>query len=137
MKENLGGREPGIIERYRKFIFGESEPSGDASVLLAPGKVEELVREGRTPLMIGTMGSMAMDSEEGFEMQPLYEIPPVGFAGKDMKEVYGSMGVHIFVNKLGVKRFGSTFTLTESQVEEVENRIKAERERFGITLKAK
>lgn len=134
MKENLGNlQESGIIERYRKFIFGISEDSDDIEAFLAPGKIEQLVRGGRTPLQIGTMGLFSLDSKEEVKMLPLYEVPPVGFAGQDMKDIYEEMGVHVFVNKLGVKRFGSTFMLNETQVDEVEGRIKTEKERLGKT----
>ena len=137
MKENLGGREnPGIIKRYTKFIFGKSEDSEDMKALLAPGKIEQLVREGRTPLLIRTMGILD-EKANRVTTSPLYEVPPVGFAGKDMKDVIGSMGLHIFVNKLGVRRMGSTFMLDNKQVEEVEARISAEKERLGITSQEK
>lgn len=136
MKENLGELQgPGIIERYKKFIFGQSEASEDIEAFLAHGKIEQLVREGRTPLKIGEMGALN-ESSKKFDMKPLYEVPPVGFAGKDMKEIFGSQGVHVFINKLGIKRLGSTFMLTAEQVEEVESRIRVENKRLGKTSDA-
>lgn len=46
----------GDIDKYLQFMFGPSDPSGDVEWLLAPGRVEELVREGRSPLQIGSIG---------------------------------------------------------------------------------
>lgn len=133
MKEHLSTtQQQWVVERYRKFIFGKSEFTvGTSEELLAEGKVEQLVREGRTPLMIGRMGAVPVGSNKKVEMQPFYEVPPVGFAPEDIKEVFGSMGVHVFVNKLGVKRFGDTFMLTEKEAEEVEERVKNEYARLG------
>lgn len=116
------------INRLRNFILGESEPSGDVEFLLSPGKIEQLVREGRPPLLIGTMGI----GKYSFVMHPYYQVPPKGFSPDDLREMYSSAGgAYIFVNRLGVQRIGSTYTLTEEQSKEVEARIDAELTKLG------
>lgn len=108
---------PNHLSKTMEFLFGKDDPSEDIGWLLGEGKIEQLVQEGRTPLKIGTIGTV------GEEMQAYYQIPPKGFDPKNIKKVYGSMGVYVFVHKLGKERIGSTFTLNDEQVEEMDQRI--------------
>ena len=117
------------VERYKKFVKEDGESSEDITTLLAPGKIEELVREWRTPIRIGSIGSAKIG--DAIEMHPYYEIPPTGFDARDIKDIFESMGVHVFVNKIGVKRWGITYTLNEEQAQQVQERINAEKLRLG------
>lgn len=119
------------IRRYQKFAREDGESSEDVTSLLAPGKIEELVREWRAPIRIGSVGSASVGSRGNIQMSPYYEIPPAGFNARDIKKVVGSMSVHVFINKLGVKRLGITYTLNEEQAQQVEERIRAEKLRLG------
>lgn len=112
------------IYRARTFIFSEDDPSESVETLLAPGYIEGLVREGRAPMMVGKIGTFTEGKKA--KMQPYYQVPPKGLNPDDIREVYGSNGVYVFVNKLGIQRIGSTYTLTEKQSKEVEKRIKKE-----------
>ena len=103
----------------------KEDPSEDLDFLLAQGQVEQLVREKRTPLKIGTIGS------PGSEMQSYYQVPPRGFNPEDIDHVYmAAGGVCSFVYKDGSQRIGSTYTLTEEQAQLLECRVSAERERI-------
>jgi hypothetical protein len=113
------------VLNFVTFALSEDEPSEYVESLIAPGRVEQLVREGRTPLQIGEIGPA------GKKRQPYYQVPPQGFDPDNLSRVFGSMGVWVFVNKLGIKRIGSTYTLTEEQSKQVEGRIEAELTRLG------
>jgi hypothetical protein len=120
------------VDRHKTFILkGNSEESENVDGLLSPGRIEELVREGRPPLKLGSIGSRPVSSKKPTLMQPYYCVPPVGFHPDDIKEVYLSLGEPVFVNKLGIKRNGSMYTLTDEQANEVEERIAVERARLG------
>jgi hypothetical protein len=107
------------VERYTAFIFGLDEPSGDVEGLLSRGKIEQLVREGRTPFTKGYM------TTEG-KRQPYYQVPPKGFHPDDISEIYFFNGMCVFVDKLGVQRKGSGYILNNEQSQEVERRIDEE-----------
>ncbi len=117
--------------RYKNYITGNGEISEDIDSLLAPGKIEKLVEEFRTPVKIGMISTKEVGSGHKFETKAYYEIPPLGFDARDTLEIYESMGVHVFVNKLGIKRFGITFSLNKEQAKQVEERISAEKIRLG------
>ena len=62
-----------VLEQTEKRTFNEGkDPSEDLRFLLAKGKIEELVRQGRAPFKIGEIDS------PGEEMQPYYQVPPRG-----------------------------------------------------------
>lgn len=107
------------FSKTMEFLFGKDDPSEDLDWLFAAGRIEKLVHEGRTPLKIGSIGT------PGQEMQAYYQVPPKGFDPKSIKEIYDSMGCYVFVHKLGKQRIGSTFTLNDKQVAELEERIAA------------
>lgn len=112
------------IYRARTFIFSEDDPSEDVEMLLSPGYIEKLVREGRAPMMVGKIGTFAVGKKP--KMRPYYQVPPKGLNPDDIRDVYSSNGVYVFVNKLGVQRIGSTYTLTKEQAKEVDKRVKEE-----------
>jgi hypothetical protein len=114
------------IDRYKTFVFGEEE-SPDPNFLLAPGKVEELVREGRTPAKFGTIQT------NNEPERPFYLVPPKGFDPKDIKDTYWEMGTLFFRNKLGIVRAALDYVLTYEQSQEVEDRVKSEKARLGKT----
>jgi len=104
------------------------EPSGDVDWLLAAGKVERLVREGRPPLPIGTMQSG--ERKKWF----VYQVPPKGFTPENTKKIYfGPGGAYVFVDNEGVQRIGPTFPLTNKQSKLVEKRVDNELIRLGKT----
>jgi len=113
---------PNRLRKTIEFLFGQDDPSEDTDWLFETGRIEQLVKEERTPLRIGSIGS------PGKEMQAYYQIPPKGFEPEDIKEVYQSMGCFVFVHKLGKQRIGSTFTLSDEQVEELNSRIASVKE---------
>lgn len=92
--------------------------SEDLELLLAPGKVEAIVRKGRTPVRIGTI------SGEHGKQQPHYQLPPLGYDPKAIKSVRMNLGgVYSFFTNTGVTEIGPTYVLTEEQAQEVEDRI--------------
>lgn len=101
------------------------DPSEDLEFLLAPGKIEELVKEGRTPVQIGKIRS------GNDEMQPYYLVPPRSYNPEGIDKVYVTAGGAIaFVYNDGSQHFGSTYTLTEEQAIQLEERVRQENERL-------
>lgn len=94
--------------------------------LLAPGRVEELVREGRTPLVIADVS----DFQNGKKL-PMYQTPPPGFKPDKIDHIYMSTaGAFSFVSKDGSQKVGPTYVLTEEQAQALETRVAAEKERI-------
>lgn len=112
------------VERYKTFMFGQDEPE-TPEYLLSNEKVEELVREGRTPIKYGTR-----TTNDGPEEQ-IYLVPPKGFNAKDIIKVEQEMDLLVFINRLGVKRYALEFALNAQQSEEVKSRIEDEMARLG------
>ena len=81
-----------------------------------------MVREGRTPLMIGRMGTYK-PGDEPVVMKPYYQVPPEGYDPDELIDLFISQGIYFFVFSDGTVRTGSTFTLTEAQSRLVEERI--------------
>jgi hypothetical protein len=102
----------------------QNERSGDADFLLSRGHVEKLVREGRTPIRIGRMGTSNKDGKHVW--QSLYQVPPKGFKPENTKKIYTSNGAYVFVDNHGIQRIGPTYPLNRKQMAEVNRRIKSE-----------
>ncbi len=114
-----------------KPVARDSEPAEDLDFLLQDGKIEELVRDGRTPLQIGRIGVPAG------EMHPYYQFPPIGFGIKNLREVYmGDGGAMIFVNNDGREEVGPTYTLTQDQAALVDQRVNQEKAKLGAETTA-
>lgn len=100
-----------LDERFKE------DPSENIDFLFAPGKIEELVAEGRAPVKIGMIGSV------GEEMKPYYQVPPRSFDPSHVGCVYaGAGGALVFVYRDGSQHVGSTFTLTHEQARLLEER---------------
>lgn len=114
------------MEKYKEFLddqLPEEDPSEDLEFLFASGRIEQLVREGRIPLKIGTIGAV------GGEMRPYYQVPPRGFKPENISQVYmSSAGAYIFVYKDGSQRIGSTYTMTEEQSKLLQQQVETEKE---------
>lgn len=86
--------------------------------LLAPGYIEQLVKEGRIPAQIGEIGS------PGKEMQAFYEVPPEGYNPNDLEVVLPiNSGGYAFRLRNGEITVGKTYVLTKEEVIEAEDRI--------------
>ena len=116
----------GITDNMRRRDAGETSEQKD--VLLAEGTIEQLVREGRQPLLIGHIGNEA----EGQSMQPYYQVPPKDIRPGNIDHVYMGAGCYVFVFKNGKQKIGATYALTEDEAQQVENRIAEERNRLGL-----
>jgi len=129
------------LEQFPRKITGlfnglRDPHAEQVNVLLAPGKIEKLVKTNRAPLKIGEIGAVdisKIDSIKPIEMQSYYQIPPKKCNPKKVKNIYfGAGGAYVFVLKNGKQLVGPTFTLTEKQAEQVEIRIEAEKKRQPI-----
>ena len=117
-----------IIIAAKEAVWGlrERDPSENLDFILGDGRVEKLVREGRAPIRMGSVGS------PGMELQPYYQVAPRGYNPKNIEEVYSSCGCFVYVFKNGRQMIGSTYTLTVEQSERLEERIRAEKKRLGL-----
>jgi hypothetical protein len=118
-------------QRVRAYVFGEDDPSQDLEMFLRDGHIEQLVQEGRTPFIVGSMGELGGD--QIVQMLPYWQVPPKGYSEEDIDHNYISNGMVIFVNKLGIQRKGSTYRVTEEQSEQIKARIRSENDRLGRT----
>jgi hypothetical protein len=99
--------------------------SEDTNALLAPGKIEELVRGERIPAKIATISS------SGLELKPYYQVPPIAVSSGEIKDIYFCAGgCYAFKLKNGKQLIGPTFTLTEERAQQIEKRVKTEEERL-------
>lgn len=143
MLKALEGKYKDLVQGLKNLQIGAKEaissfnedPSEDLEFLLAEGKIEELVREGRVPLQIGEIGSRDL-TEEGeevgeFIMRPYYQVPPVGFSPEAIENVFQAQGVYAFTFKDGTTKVGATYTVSKEQAEEIEARVDAELAKVG------
>lgn len=114
------------VIRYKKFIQEDGVSPGDVKALLSPGTIEKLVAERRSPVRRGSIGGSGIVGLQGN-----YEVPPPGIDQRDITQCYEDEGEHVYVNRLGVKRWGTTYTLNDEQEAEVLARISAEELRLG------
>ena len=133
-KEARDGVKNWFISLLSKSEFGMSifdrfvtrvsdEKSENIDYLLREGTVEQLVKEGRTPICLGTMGHARKG--EPFQVSSFYQVPPEGFNPDTILNVYMSMGQFLFRFKDGSISFGSTYTLNDDQASLVEQRIES------------
>ena len=91
----------------------EDDHSEKVEALLRPGRIEQLVNEGRSPLRVATLNG-----------QPYYQVPPVDFNPEDIEKVFDAPGggCLAFAYKDGSIKIGSTYTLTSEQAIDLEQR---------------
>jgi len=107
-----------------KFVI-DDDPSNDSRFLFAESRIEALVREGRTPLRIGTITAV------GGEPEAFYQTPPRDFKPEEIDHVYMcAAGAYAFVKKDGSQKVGPTYALNQEQARLLEERIAAEQIRM-------
>jgi len=127
--KNFRNRETGS---HNSPVRNQEKTSYSIKSLMAPGNIEKLVREGRSPFRIGSVekGIVPVDTEKKDRTLPYYQVPPEGFDPKNWK-IGQEMEVYTFTDSLGNEHIGPTYILTDELAQQVEERKRAENIRLG------